>query len=404
MKKLLPICVGLCLQLTAVQAGEYLVIVHNQLLDNSWYQPFFNLKSQMGFNVNVLTLSDGQTLNDIKVMIESHSPPPDYVLLIGDASKYPETDRETVNTQNGNYLPLGYELMRKTFAWHYKDDYVASDKILITSLPDAEFGRLPAQSTSEITSWVNKMRQYHNFSSYSQDKNRALMVTDNVYHPTDGGSGVVTTRDRDSLINNYLVGSAIDTVLLNSSDYCDFYGSDYYQNQYVRTLAFEQEVNNGVALIYTMGIGASESFLSNFYFTPPYIECDWNFTNQNKYPFLLGISCSIGEIQDTTSNAGNVTETESVIEKLLFLPDVGIIGAFAPTDATFSTSVMAMSERLWERIVSENYDTYGELVYDAKAAFLEQFANTRQTREWEHRTYILYGDPSMPLALYQYKD
>lgn len=97
MKKLLPICVGLCLQLTAVQAGEYLVIVHNQLLDNSWYQPFFNLKSQMGFNVNVLTLSDGQTLNDIKVMIESHSPPPDYVLLIGDASKYPKTRRQNRN-------------------------------------------------------------------------------------------------------------------------------------------------------------------------------------------------------------------------------------------------------------------------------------------------------------------
>ncbi len=390
------------------KSEEFLIVSHSQLIDNSWYQPLEELHNGLGNNVSLISIADYVNVQDIASQISTHQPSPDFVLLVGDANNQPDIWKEVAWSYDGNYMPFGYEEMEVFLGFGGFDTLdIASDKVIKDELESAGIncllGRVPAESIQEMVNWVNKLVDYYSFNQYAQYRNRILIVTDNKNHPTNGGSEWGATRDRDRVLE-YLNDTDYEIVQLNSNEYT----GGYYENISVRATNFESTVNSNLSLIYTHGSGASESWLNNFYWdsndegnTP-----NWNFTNQGNYPFLWGYSCDIGRIQKSDQN-NYYQETPSILEKLLFLENAGIVGAIAPTAITFSPTLDTLYSALWERYVHGNYADFYTLTEDAKQDMLDSFAEyamerTYGTREWEHRSYVFYGDPSIPISTNQF--
>ncbi|MCF7841193.1 MAG: hypothetical protein K9N22_10490, partial [Candidatus Marinimicrobia bacterium] len=411
---LLQVLLSVCL------AGQYLVVSHQTLYDNDWYQPLADLKGQFGYTVDHLEITDGMNLNQIISAVVNHTPRADVLLLVGDACRYPVEQKQVVSATNGNFIPFGYEEMTVDFILSGTRLFdVASDKLLKDTFENQHgvrpiVGRVPAETVTEIVNWVHKLEAYHHYTTHPTDHEKILLVTDNKDHPSNGGTEWFANKDRDSILVR-LAPSDHQVLQLNSGDYA----GTYYENIASRAADFETAVNDGVGLIYTHGSAASAQWLSNFYWANADTNAsqpDWAFTNTDRYPFLLGMSCSIGKIYGSDSNQGYV-EIPSVVEKLMFLEDAGIIGAVAPTEDTFSFTLKVIYKALWPRFVSGDYDNYYSLVQDALDDMLAAFAtdwvwwegrktwlSSLGTREWEYRSYVFYGDPTMPISTAQYKE
>lgn len=397
---------------------DYLVVTHEDLYSTTWYNTFSALKTDYGYTMHCLQVPDGTSINSLASTIATYTPVPDAILLVGDASNYPTAQRETAYASNGNYMPFGYEQMDVYLGWSGSRTWdIASDKTIKDAFESAHgskpvLGRVPAGSVTEMTNWVNKLSTYCTFTANSGYRDNVLLLSDNKDHPSNGGSHWLATKDRDQMLNDYLNESGYDVTQLNSYDY----SGGYYDNKSTRAGDFEDEVNAGTALIYAHGVGASEYWLNNFYWASanPNDQPGWDFNNSAKYPFLMGMSCSLGKIQNADPN-NNYAETPSVLEKLLFLENAGIIGAFAPTEDTFSYTLRIIFTSFWDHFVNDHYNNFYSLTQDALDD-MKDFFNTNPvyyegrwvdnsdygTREWEYRSYIYYGDPTLPISTTQF--
>ena len=382
--KIILIICDLIIFTSIVFCKSILIISHEDLFSTTWYNKYATLKSNTGYTVSHVEIGDGDGLGQIKFLIDDITP--DFVLLIGDASAEPAEQRDLATSSNGNYIPFYYEMLYDPF--HGPGlSAIATDDYLIKDSPNTYIGRIPANSAQEVDHWVDKLIEItQTYSSYQSWKNKVLFVTGNKDHPSNGCKGIYRSQERDSLLN-YIQPFGMATTQLNSTDFSEPYG--YSAN---KAGAFESAVNSGYGLINGISVGADWVHFMDFYW---YDDCNWNFTNVGKYPFVLGISCSVGKVQQYDN--GNV---ETIVQKLLFLDNAGIIGTIAPTWITGTWGVRQFYYKSFDKLIGNEYSSIGKSLKEIKTEFESENPNY----EYMSRATLLFGDPSMSLPIYQYKN
>ena len=114
------------------------------------------------------------------------------------------------------------------------------------------------------------------------------------------------------------------------------------------------------------------------------------------YPFLLGHSCSIGKIQKTEDGQ----EFDTVMERLLFLKDGGIVGAIAPTSGTLHQANEYLADLIFSHFLYGTNRAVGEELKQIKFEFLR--CEYMYSNRWQSVSTLLYGDPSSSLPIIQY--
>jgi len=92
---------------------------------------------------------------------------------------------------------------------------------------------------------------------------------------------------------------------------------------------------------------------------------------------------------------------DCVIKDLLFFPDGGIIASISPTVESSQWACREFSKVLHELLFSGSFCYYGDLLRETKVVYESRMPSSRF---WHGKSHVLFGDPSMPLALYQYKN
>jgi hypothetical protein len=378
--------------------ADYLVYVHSSLYNSTWSGRLDSLLTARGFHAGLTVIEDGVSYSEIAQWINEayyQGVAARYVLFIGNGRNLPTSEDDpypqsrrgwpnyTADAATGNFIPYYYERM---IAWDPDSIDIPSDDGYISSLTgngDIAIGRIPAYSLVEVENYIDKLVEYYRSLSIRGDwKNDELFIG----HDLDVSWGLLGWRVR-SMTDSVLkyTPSYIDTIILYSS----LIDSTTPQQQSAdRDTAFENNVNRGVFLINAFGTGSDSKNLVFFYFNRGISA--YNFTNAGMYPFLVANCCDLGEMMHPDTN-----DYPSVVHDLMFTQSGGIIGAFAPSIMTSQWACREWSEDFHRSLYDAGVGSAGDLIKITKSTFEARMP----TRIWHSRSMILFGEPSMPLAL-----
>ncbi|MBL7135935.1 MAG: right-handed parallel beta-helix repeat-containing protein [Candidatus Marinimicrobia bacterium] len=390
-----------------VNNADYLVITHSQLEEQGWIDNLISILEGRGFKVGWETLIDDaeKTSTSIKTTIQNaynEGPPLRFVLLIGNGMNLPPSvydppvykrrgvPNENVDSENGNFVPFCYEIME---TYSYDDTPVPTDDAYISGLTGRcpiAIGRVPAKTDQDVLIWVNKLHDYYqDILQYNPWRNTELLLSGDVDHPSNGCIGREVSWMTELVIP--FIPNYIDTVHLKASVIDPDNGCSHSEE---RDDIFENALNDGTFLINVFSTGAASSVLGYFYYDKT--VSDYNFNNKNKYPLLFGNSCNIGETTCPLDNYNGI----SALYDLLFFPDGGIISSISPTVETSQWACREFSMDFHKLLYSGGFDYYGDLSRETKILFESHMP----TKIWHSRSYVLFGDPSMPIGCYKFKN
>ena len=335
----------------------YLIITPNSFEDE--VQALAEWKEKKGWHVTVATLSQtGSTPTDIKNYISNayhyDSPPPEYVLLIGDKDSLPPHGTTTpVSTSDYSYTLLD------------GDDFLA--ELLI--------GRLPANTSGELNTMIAKILGYER-DPYMDETSwftRALMVAAN--YPI----GMMTTPiPTKQLVKERLLEYGFNTV------------DTVYYPPTSGGAQITSSINQGVIFVNYRGGDADP----NGWVHPSYDNDDvTGLTNGWKLPVVTSITCLNGNFGYSTCfgeawlRAGNQINPRGA---------VAFFGASAATTSSRWNNCLDMG--IYWGFLQENISNLGPALYRGK---MEVFVNFPGDTSWASgssfyfHTYNLLGDPSL---------
>jgi len=151
---------------TRSTGGEGFLIIAPDAF-TSTLSPLVSLKESQGFSVTVAGLSTtGSSADSIKAYIQSAYTnwlvPPTYVLLVGDVDNGSDTMPAFIGTSSQTVTDLYYGTVDGT-------DWI----------PDVFVGRLPARSTSQLTTIINNLTAYNNLTGTEGWIKKAALLASN---------------------------------------------------------------------------------------------------------------------------------------------------------------------------------------------------------------------------------
>jgi hypothetical protein len=362
---------------TNIMRPYKMVIVSNSMFQST-LQPFIKWKKQEGFNVIEAYTSQtnvGTTTTSIKAYLKSlydsasaDNPAPDYILIVGDTDKVP--------TFTGSYPGSGETQYTDLYYAEYTNDM----------LPEAFYGRMSAETTTQLTNILNKTITYEKYQM-SDDSylNRILLIAGkevNEPAPTVGNGQVNYAKQYFSGLDT--------TVYYNPS--C---GTTANQAQ------VKQDINEGQGWI-----NYSAHCDQTGWYIPSYLVSDVSaMTNTNKYGIFINNCCL----------SGKYDVSECFTESLLRAPNKGAIGAIGGSNYTYwyedyywavgskATSVnpsydannLGMYDRFFHthgEAKSNQYTTMGQMI---PAGNLAVVAMNSSLINYYWEIYNLQGDPSL---------
>ncbi|MGD0341259.1 MAG: C25 family cysteine peptidase, partial [Bacteroidales bacterium] len=337
-------------------------------------KPFVKWKTQKGFRVEALYKGAAfagdnytaikNTLTNIYNSSTTDNPPPEYLIIIGDASRIP------YNTTN-NYTDMYYG------EFDGNGDYI----------PDMFIGRIPARDTSELKTVLNKIIQYEKFDFKSSNKfyDNALITAG-----VDGSNEDYMNGQVYYGLNNYL----------NPSKGINGYHF-YYSASASAKDSIIKIINNGVSFLNYTGHGTSNSWLYMGISTADTLKMK----NNNMYPFIISNACQTSTFYDNGSfgnvlvKAGNkgaigyigCSNSSYWDEDYYWAVGVGAISA----QPTYQTTGLGALDHLFHthgEAASDWYVSMGQVNY---AGNLSVSSSTSSKKRYYWETYNLVGDPSL---------
>lgn len=348
--------------------GEgYLIIAPDTYI--ATLSPFVDLKESQGFSVTVAGLSSaGTTPEAIKAYVQNAYDnwpiAPTYVLLVGDVNN------------GGDSLPAftGESTSRVTDLYYGTVD--GSDWV-----PDIFIGRLPARSTGQLTTMINNLVAYNNYSgSESWVKKAALLAS------SDSTYWNVAEATQNYVINNHT----------SPANYVGSYPSDpqvggdkLYAHTYgAGTSNVVSALNNGRALVTYSGHGSQVSWGG-----PALSQSNIrSLSNSGALSVVASFACLTGDY-----NA-----TESFAETWLLQDGKGAVAFIGSAANTYWGPDDSMERAMMDALYSG--ESSANVVGAFKFAGLmtiesERYGTgTAQSRYyWE--AYNLFGDPSLEMLV-----
>ena len=402
-----------------ITESDYLLITH-PTLSGEWIDDLIDLQTERGFKVGVYQeLENGVTTNEnIRAFIYdaySTGVQVKYVLLAGAgatiydgtlgfkgyAGDSQRTESNIVNDDENNFIPFCYETHDIIY---WGETQIPTDDLYIWDennewLNGISIGRIPARTENEMNIFITKLNEYYStFKFYNHWQENSIFLSQDFDCDITNCDGFRLDQMYDAVFDYINYEEINDSIYFIKATNLLEETSAFYQCG-EKEIIFENEImskmNNGVALINYMGTSAGPNHLGGFLWAQD-TENQSNFsllTNSGKYPFLNGMSCNIGRTQFPNDDF-------SLIRDLLFLPNKGIISSFAPTILTEQWGCQELSKRFFNIVYNENSIITGEVSHKSKIVLEEEVS----VRTWMSRGFILYGDPSMPLSLFQHKE
>ncbi len=414
--KICKVCLIILFSLTIIFADEdYLVVYHSNFDDpDGWQSNLENILEAHGHHLIFYSVSNGYTNTNIRGLLSEFKndlyPSLKYVLLVGKGKDSPIPTGETypaynhtISSSYGNYIPFYYYIDNYYWAKQIRD--IPSDWQYVSGL-DLSIGRVPAKSIGEIENWVQKLEDYYqNMLIYHGYNDTIRFFGQNNNNIDNGCNGWQTEVEIDKSKEYYLNSTSYSPVIhymkdVHVSDHCDHSAeADEY---------FIDKIEEGAGLTCVSGTGGGSGNYAGFLF-PPNIST-YSFSNANPN-FIFGNTCYLGNTSDPGCAYG------TVLENLLVNPNDGIVGALGPTVATTEFTVKVGYDAFFNIIVNKNINTVGLLARELKNDFSTcdtvHFLSSRggvrlksgtDIHDYHAKSMVLYGDPSMPLALYQHKN
>ncbi|MDZ4824616.1 MAG: C25 family cysteine peptidase [Flavobacteriales bacterium] len=239
-------------------------------------------------------------------------------------------------------------------------------------------GRLAAENPQQVLEYLNKVVE--------QEAHSPELWQKNIMHFGGGGASW-----EQSLIANYLhgyeltaedtsFGAQVYTFLKTTTDPIQITLSDSVQ----------QLINEGVAVMTFFGHASSTGFDQN-------IDQPESYTNQGKYPLLVGNSCYNGNI--------HLPDGVSTSENFVLVPDRGVIGFLAKPDLGISQYLDSFTANFYREIFQSSYGkSVGQCIAEAVKNFQDTGANDYLLRANIALAMTLHGDPAIRLYPHEAPD
>jgi uncharacterized repeat protein (TIGR01451 family) len=278
---------------------------------------------------------------------------PQSVLLLGDASLDPR-----------NYLGLGDFDFVPTRIIETAAFKTASDDWLTdfqeTGFATIATGRIPARTPAEAALVVSKIVDYEQGGSAGSWTHQALVVADQ-------NIGVDFSAEAE-MANALLPPSVVTTKILADG-----------QDPSVVSQQILDAVNNGVLLVNYTGHGSEEQWSFADLLDDTSVA---TLTNGGRLPVFLLMDCLNGFFHDVYAT--------SLSTSLLMAPNGGAVAVWASSGFTTAPPQASMDQALLRTLAANPSEPLGQAILTAKSAITDPDVR---------RTWILFGDPAMVVAL-----
>jgi len=308
-------------------------------------------------------------------------PAPQYVVLVGDATKDPKgylfTPQPGVPTYLGWTRYMGETPIDDWFVQIVGDDVLA----------DLYLGRLPASDEKQATVMVEKIIDYEETLLGQPWHKRLLLVSDNA----DNQEPIFEEM-------NEAIAALIPTDYTLIKGYLDYMPGD------VLTQLIINEINDpGVLMVNYSGHGSTSRWADEGIFTNGNVP---GLSNDRRLPLMVLMTCWNGYFLEPRSTGFEPpTYERSLAEEMLLahtedpsgeiLGHTGAVATFASTGMTFPQPQKLLNQGLAEAIFQRMITRLGEATSYAKQTLLASSTDEQDTAN----SFGLLGDPAMPVAV-----
>ncbi len=341
---------------TSNHNANYLIITHKNWIAES--QAWADYRASQGFSVEMVRIDDifdefnyGIT-NSVSIReflqfaVSNWNTPPNYILIIGDASFDP---RGFSGTPDSNFVPT------KMFDTAYEE--TGSDDALSDfdndGLSEIAIGRIPAKLPRDVSQILGKVIIFERTSDTAIDRG-ALFASD-----LPNGYDFAGMSQR--LANELPVGTP--KTMINRGD----------ANARVNLLA---SLDSGKYLVNYSGHGASGLWASTSFYS---FDDVININNGSDYSVFTLLTCLNGYFINPYA--------DSLSEALLKAPNGGSVAVWASSGKTTPDVQEVLARRFYQKIAAGQITRMGDLIKDAK----QNVIGGRDVR----LSWTLLGDPAL---------
>ena len=324
-----------------------------------------NLYNQFSYGINKHPLA----IRNFLAYITSKYKKPHFLFLIGKA----------IHTRDFRKNTEAYKkCLVPTMGNPSSDNLFSADFVNDKSYPTIATGRIAVRNTTELSYYLNKVKEYEQTSPAIWQKN--------VIHFGGGGDINQQTRFKNYLLEyqrileDTLWGGYVSTFLKHSSDAIQISVSD----------SISRLINNGVGLITFFGHGYANGFDQN-------IDEPSSYHNNGKYPLIIANSCLSGDLH-INSDEQNISSQWTLINKK------GAIAFAASADIGFPGYLHQLSKSFFESLSYRKYhQALGDVLKDAEEKY-EDFLPSNIFAQKTIFDFTLQGDPAIVIYSFEKPD
>jgi|GEM_PF-6106584 len=393
-------------------APDYLVLFNNTFQNNGdWGTELSQILESQGHEVYFEVIQEGMNAQSIRSFIEAQKSQYNtlkYILLVGRGKDNPynipwedggfPTSNYITDSDYGNYIPFYYY----EDAYYYKDQSrdIPSDLQYVKDL-DLYIGRIPAQNVTQIEHWLVQLeRYYQQLRIYDSQKNRWQFFVQDNDNRWNWCEGALADEEVNKSIDNFITGTPYTTTTYYAKD---IYPVDNASYSPLMDSSFVSGIHDGAGITYISGTAGDQENLGGFIMYP---ESDLSAFSNSSPNFIFGNTCSLGNTSDPTR--------VSVLKEMLFNSETGLAGYLAPTVVTTQYTTRVAYYNTLNYLANSGIRELGEIAAKFDSTYYQTdlvpyipVIDREFKTDWNDfhaKSMVLYGDPSMPLALYQYKE
>ena len=308
----------------------------------------------------------------VNYAVDNWNPAPFFILLVGDGTYDYKNNSSTSHT---NWMPAFQEGDHTYDEWYVRVD--GEDRI-----PDLSIGRLPVSSATEAEGLVDKLINYDRSPEVGLWQARALLVSDDVSNP-----------QKPAQLESYFVhdSEALARFFMPEDLNLDkLYIGQFPLEGRTKPQArdeFVDEFNKGALILTYVGHGNPETLAHEQMFV---LSRDIDLIdNERRTPLMYTAASQVGVFDDPAR--------QSMPERLLNLPDAGVIGFISATRVGYHGSNMLLAFEFHRAMyrATENHVPVGLALTAAKTLVK---VGEREEERGNVQRYSLMGDPAMRLA------
>lgn len=378
--------------------GDYIIISNQRLLGGGAANPVelyrtyrgstaggsYNAKiydieqlvDQFAFGVKMHPFS---IKNFLRFARQNFTTKPKYCFLIGKGVNYGD-----FRTNESNEQAAALQLV-PTFGWPASDNILASNDL--TALPATLIGRLNVVSATEVTDYLNKVKEYESTqASTSQSQTDKLWMKNAIN--VVGANDQATAASITPYMNNY------KSILQSPS----FGGKVTTFNKFNTTTASTIE-NEQLANLFQKGFSLLTYFGHSSATKLDYdLDDPGKYNNPGKYPCFMLLGCNAGNFYDF--DLPRLQEKGTISEKYVLAQNRGAVALIASTHFGLVSGLGTYATGFYQSVTRKSYSqTIGQNIYDAiQYMYTPPIGNTTSFSNRIHtEQQTLHGDPAIKI-------